>query len=760
MVNVSEKKQRRLGFIESEFERIRAERIGQSKVKVALEYAQQGWQVLPIYEIDDGKCACGKRGCNSPGKHPRTMHGLKDATTDQRDIKKWWEKWPNANIGIATGKVSGLMVLDIDPRNGGEDTLDEIENNNGRLPKTLQSITGSGGTHFYFRHPGGNVKSRANALGKGVDVKADGGYVVAPYSLHVSNRHYDWYRGTPDTQDVLVAPKWLLAKLIESKKQDVETLTETDGTNEKIPVGERNDGLTRLAGFLRGQLGMETETIGKVLLGSKNSLCEDPSSIPDSEIETIAQGMERYPAEHHSSFNQTDTGNAELFAALYRDEVLWCEQWGKWLIWDGSRWKKDTIRQVQQFAKRTVRTWYTIAAHEPDDTKRQKTAKWAASSENERRIKALMELAKGELATPAASFDANTWLFNCQNGTVDLRTGEIGKHRPTDFITKLAPVEYDPNIKSSLWLKFIGEIMDGDDELIDYLQRLTGIFLTGDISEQILPIFYGTGANGKSTFLDTVLGYMGDYASKAPPHLLTVKRFDEHPTEIADLFGKRLIVASETEQGGRMKVQRVKELTGDATLKGRYMHRDYFEFPRICKTVLVTNNKPNISESSHAIWRRIRLIDFGVTVALEKQDHQLLDKLKKEWPGVLRWAVEGCLLWQQYGLISPESVKHATRQYQDEENKLAEFLDMYCETGKDKKIAQPDMYHAYLWWAKEAGERYTMSRKVLYEQIRRIENITSKQLVISGKQRMAFAGIGLKPEWAHITDEPLGHAGK
>ena len=180
----------------------------------------------------------------------------------------------------------------------------------------------------------------------------------------------------------------------------------------------------------------------------------------------------------------------------------------------------------------------------------------------------------------------------------------------------------------------------GNDAMIEALQRMAGYFLAGDISVQILPIFYGPGGNGKNVFLDTLTGLMGPYAAEAPDGLITTRKNDEHPTEIADLGGKRLVVASETEEGRKMRIGLVKKITGNKYLKARFMRQDYFQFERTHKTVLVTNNKPVIAETSNAVWRRLRLIPFTVTIPEEKQDKQLTEKLKAEWPGILTWAVQ------------------------------------------------------------------------------------------------------------------------
>jgi putative DNA primase/helicase len=227
--------------------------------------------------------------------------------------------------------------------------------------------------------------------------------------------------------------------------------------------------------------------------------------------------------------------------------------------------------------------------------------------------------------------------------------------------------------------------------------------LTGDVSEHILPIAYGGGANGKSTLLDCICGMLGEYASQAAPELITYSRHREHPTEIADLAGKRLVVVSETENAAEFRLQLVKRLTGDARLKGRYMRQDFFEFARTHKLILQTNNRPIVKENSEAVWRRLRLIPFDVTIAPDQRDPQLLDKLRMEWAGILAWAVRGCEKWRRDGLQTPQSVLDATAEYQAAEDDIGAFIDECCSTAAGLSVGATDLYSAFRTWAGANG---------------------------------------------------------
>ena len=262
-----------------------------TNLEAALAYARRDWPVFPLYGVREGGCSCGRPACESAGKHPRTLHGLKDATTDEARIRQWWSTWPDANVGIVTGARSGLVVLDIDPRNGGDDSLADLERTHGSLPKTIQSLTGGGGQHYFFEHPGGSIKSRS--IAEGIDVKADGGHVVAPPSGHISGRTYEWEGSShPDDTPLAELPLWLqalLALLTKGHTEKSATLT-----FDKIPEGTRNTTLASLAGTMRRK-GMTPEAIEAALLQENAQRCNPPLS--EHEVKSIAASIAQYPAQ-------------------------------------------------------------------------------------------------------------------------------------------------------------------------------------------------------------------------------------------------------------------------------------------------------------------------------------------------------------------------------------------------------------------------------------------------------------------------------
>jgi putative DNA primase/helicase len=409
----------------------------------------------------------------------------------------------------------------------------------------------------------------------------------------------------------------------------------------------------------------------------------------------------------------TDLGNGERLVARHGTNFRYCHPWKKPLVWDGARWSIDQTAMMFRKAKHTVRRLYAEAATLADDDERKAALQWGRISEGRERISAMIDCASKECGIPVLPehLDSNRWLLNTQNGTINLNTGALRPHRREDLITALSPVVYDPSAQCPTFLQTLNKILEESEPLIRFLQRLFGLFLTGEVSEQILPIFYGTGANGKSTLINVILELLGaDYATMAPPGLLVAKRGETHPTERAILFGKRLVVDMESAEGARLNENFVKQVTGSDKLSVRRMREDFWDFWPTHKVLLCTNHKPQIRESKEAIWRRIRLIPFSVRIPDEEQDKTLPRQLRAEYPGILAWCVQGCLDWQREGLGEPEEVMQATSGYRDEQDILGAFLDEHTIRDLSVRVRCGHLYERYKRWAEAASERVTTLR--------------------------------------------------
>lgn len=442
------------------------------------------------------------------------------------------------------------------------------------------------------------------------------------------------------------------------------------------------------------------------------------------------------------TFNLTDLGNAERLVFHHGMDLKYCHTWNKWLVWNGERWEIDETREVERKAASTVRMIYHEAGEDESKEQRKAIAKWARVSESNNRIKAMLELAKSmeEIPIKPDDIDQDGWMLNVKNGTIDLRTGQLLNHNRAHLISKLSPIYYDHEAQCPTWLEFLNKIMDSKTEVITFLQKAIGYSLTGDTSEQCMFILHGSGANGKSTFLETIAAMLGEggYAKQAPAKSFMVKSSDSVPNDIAMLKGARFVTASEAEEGQRFSEALIKQMTGGERLTARFMRADFFTFQPEFKLFLGTNHRPVIKGTDHGIWRRIRLIPFTVKIPPEQQDKELPLKLKAELPGILAWAVRGCLTWQQEGLGMPEEVKAAIQGYKTEMDTIEGFINECCIVTDHAQIQAGKLYESYKKWCNENGEEPQTQR--------RFGSVLSERGFISKRGtagRHTWKGIGL-----------------
>jgi putative DNA primase/helicase len=409
-------------------------------------------------------------------------------------------------------------------------------------------------------------------------------------------------------------------------------------------------------------------------------------------------------------YNLTDLGNARRLVHRHGRNLRYCWLWRKWLVWDGKRWVKDDTGEVYRLAKETVSSIYQEAAAAPNDEARKELGKHATRSEAGARIKEMVDLARSDVPVMPDELDASPGLLNTESGTIDLRTGELREHRREDLMTKIAPTKYRPDAAAPTWEAFLERVLPGED-LRAFVQRAVGYSATGDTSEQCIFINHGGGANGKSTFQEAIAAALGDYAMRAPTEMLLAKRSDGVPNDVARLKGARFVSASETEEGRRLAESRIKDLTGQDTITARFMKAEWFDFAPTHKLWLSTNHKPEIRGTDAAIWRRIRLVPWAVTIPPAEQDKKLPIALRHELAGILAWVVRGCLLWRREGLQAPDEVRKATGEYRAEMDVLAGFLVECCELDTGHWEYAKDLYECYKRWCDENGERPEPQRK-------------------------------------------------
>ena len=434
---------------------------------------------------------------------------------------------------------------------------------------------------------------------------------------------------------------------------------------------------------------------------------EEPARVP-----TADTGNTRDPLALLASAHRTDLGNAQRLVALHGNDLRYSTAFG-WLCWDGTRWAIDDTGEAERRAKDTVGQMYRVLPAIEDTDKRATLAKHAAASEAASRIRAMLGLSQSEpgIAVRAEDLDGDPWSLNVANGTIDLRTGKLRPHRRDDLCTKLAPVDFDPDATSDLWDKFLTDIFEGNQALIDFAQRATGAALSGVVRDHVLHVLWGSGANGKSTFLNAILSTLGDYGKTVVPRLLVQRRSEQHLTELAQLRGVRLAVATESGEGGKLDEERVKAITGGDPITARLICRDPFTFAPSHSLLLCTNHRPRVRGTDYGIWRRLKLWPFTRCFSDNEQDRSLGEKLERERPSILAWAIRGCLAWQSDGgLRTPDVVAVATEQYRTDEDVVEQFIQEACTTGPDCLAASGDLLDRFNDWSGRKTSAQALTR--------------------------------------------------
>ena len=445
-----------------------------------------------------------------------------------------------------------------------------------------------------------------------------------------------------------------------------------------------------------------------------------------------------------------DMGNAKRFIDLFGEDFRYNYTDKTFLYWDGCRWAADQTGAVERSADVSVEAmsaeaeWYEKNGDEDAAKAFRKHIK--ASRSNKSKTNMLKEVQHNMPIMPF-QLDKHKMAFNVPNGTLSLKSGQLVPAKRDYFITKFSPVEFPvwrnteltadssgdilrqtDNADCPMWRRFLDDIFGGDRELIRYIQKAVGYSMTGDTSEQCVFFLYGTGRNGKSTFLDVLREIFGDYVSNIQPETIMVKNSMGNGinSDIARLKGARMVTTVEPNEGVRLNEGLIKQLTGDDAVTARKLYGNEFEFKPEFKLWMATNHKPIIRGTDDGIWRRIHMIPFTVQIPVDKVDRQLKSKLEREYPAILRWAVEGCLLWQREGLKQPRAVLDMTREYRREMDVISGFLDDRCEVGEGFSAKSSELYAAYSAWC-EANTEFKMSNtKFSVEMEKRFSKVAKK----------------------------------
>lgn len=471
------------------------------------------------------------------------------------------------------------------------------------------------------------------------------------------------------------------------------------------------------------------------------------AAIPASKI----YGEEERPAKRQAAggveqskgadlFKLTDLGNAERFKAQHCDRVLYDPSAG-WRVWDGQRWALDTSGEVPRLVHATVRSIFAEAAEASNPDEAQRIGQWAVKSQSRDRLAAIPAVAQSLMTVDPRKLDADPWALNFLNGTLDLKTGTLRPHQREDFITRLAPVEYDPAATHPIFEKVIHQSMP-DEELRRYAQKIFGITAIGEQVDDLFILVYGPGGTSKTTMVEPFKKALGDYAVTVEPEsLMATGRggCGAARPDIARLCGVRYAISTEVEDGSKLAVGLIKRLSGGDTITARRLYREEFEFIPRFTLWIVSNHRPKADSADDGLWRRVKVIPFDQVIPEDQRDPRIKQAMMAEClPAFLRWAVDGVRLYLEEGLKTPDAVKAATREYQESMDPLTDFIETCCIITSKERIESAELRKAYLQFCEDEGCRYPLSPKQFGERLRSMGFRPFKSHGIRG-----FEGLGL-----------------
>jgi putative DNA primase/helicase len=404
----------------------------------------------------------------------------------------------------------------------------------------------------------------------------------------------------------------------------------------------------------------------------------------------------------------SDDSLARVFTHAYAGTFRYVASWGRWLQWDGARWAHDESLRSFHAVRLVLREQANEVLQRPELAAKARTI--ASGISSARTMGNVERIARADPRHAAVStqFDADPWLLNTPAGIVDLRTGALRPAGMDDYCTKVTRVA--PEGECPTWLRFLSDVTDGNVELQQYLQRVAGYCLTGSTREHALFFFYGTGRNGKGTFLNMLEWIMGDYSRVAPMTTFTESKNERHTTELAFLMGARIVTSQETDEGKRWDETRIKSITGGDPITARFMRQDDFTFTPQFKLMISGNHKPGLRNVDEAMRARLHLVPFTITVPPEKRDPQLAEKLRAEAGGILRWMIEGCREWNRIRLQPPRAVKEATDEYFGAQDVVGQWLAEECEVLPGNRAHPGELYNSFTRYCASVGE-YSMPQK-------------------------------------------------
>jgi P4 family phage/plasmid primase-like protien len=657
----------------------------------AMYYAQMGFRIVPVYGVVEGKCQCSKgASCLSPGKHPITSNGVHGASTDRDQIRAWWNDNPHANVAIATGEVSDLIVVDVDPRNGGDQTLEHISLSLGRLPSTMISDTGGGGQHYFFKY---DERTKSQHL-SGVDVQSDGSFVVVPPSTHISGERYRWRddaepsmlkrnRGT-------LPPRWAsepLRQVLEKNRPPL-ALAAADIYSE----GKRNISLTSSAGAHRRK-GLSFEQILTLLRAENAARCVP--SLPDEEVEKIARSVAGYTPTAETGDLADDLSDYVLANHYAGGKVLIHGPDGRFWTFDSTHWKPvhdDVIKR---------RILDELHA-------RPKTSQ-ATSTAVEQCFR-LLQIKTTRNSDVLGFSDNPKPIINCLNGELWIDDhGEVTlrAHDPNSFLRSCANVVFDADARCPKFDVAISEIFSGHPDLVDAWHEFCGYVIQPRRLDPMIVIGRGGGSNGKTALMQTLIQMLGSDAVVAMP----VTDLGQSRFATASLLGKFLFYDDDVPVGIRLPDGELKRLSEEKVVTAENKYGPKFTFVSRALPVLLCNGIPSLADLSHGMRRRLVVIPFERTFSKTQANRELFLTIRRdEMSGILNRALEGLKRVAERGWSVgwPEEVARANAAFLAQANPLPLFLEEAC-VRKGTIWLQP-LYDCYIEWAKRSGITRTQQK--------------------------------------------------
>ena len=645
-------------------------------------------------------------------KVPLISQWTTKASYDEGTVQAWMESFPGCNWGLATGRGSGVIVIDIDPRHGGDAQWKRLTA--GKSVITTTCKTGGGGWHYYFQCPNELVANASLKDYPGIDIRGENGQVVIPPSMHGSGNAYAWERAPWDVPPAPV-PDWLL--------RIINVTTEEQIMGETMAAGNRNNSMFHQALMLARQGALEEFTVATMKVWRTTSNAKD---IKDDEIEkTVESAYKRAEQEKTvrttHALQRTDSDNADRMVRLYENQVRYATGYG-WVIWDDRAWVPDEENaRVITLATESMLTLRDEALEEAKTPENFKAAlaksQWAMNSLNIGRLHATTELASARAAIRLDVSDLDgprtRHLLNVRNGVIDLKDGSIVPHDSQLMMTKVVDVDYDPSAVCPFWEHTLELAFDGNKNLIDYMKRAIGYSITGSVSEQCLFICWGEqGNNGKSTILEMLQWLLKPYAAMSDMKVITSQEMDNRvSSSLAQLPGVRMVSMNEANENQKLSESLIKQITGGDSLQACKKFHEPFEFSPIFKLWIRTNEKPIIRGVSDAIWRRIKLIPFikPIPAKFRRSRDEVDDALHEEAEGILNWCVQGAMEWYAGGLKDPEEVTTVTAGYRSEMDVVSLFFDECVIADKrGSTVSRSELYRVFARWARENGMWFIM----------------------------------------------------